>query len=325
MINKKFRNEISIPKYGLEINHNRPLISFGSCFSKHIHNYLEYCGFGAEYHYGTIYNPISIADNLKKCLEKLEFKSDDLTLLNEIYLSWYHSGTIFNQNKDILLQKINENQKLVLKTLNNNPVVIITFGSAYVYSLKSNGKIVANCHKKPNTLFKKRKLSIQQIVTKWTDFIHKTDAEFIFTVSPVRHLKDGFVENNRSKSVLLLAIEQLCNSFPKKVNYFPSYEIMIDELRDYRFYAKDWVHPSKEAVDFICQKFSESFFKNETTKIVDNIIKIRHKLAHRPIYGLTNNYVDFLNKTLDDISNVKEKTKLYDWSHEVNKINQQLI
>ena len=100
---------------------------------------------------------------------------------------------------------------------------------------------------------------------------------------------------------------------------------MIDELRDYRFYAKDWVHPSKEAVDFICQKFSESFFKNETTKIVDNIIKIRHKLAHRPIYGLTNNYVDFLNKTLDDISNVKEKTKLYDWSHEVNKINQQLI
>ena len=325
MINKKFRNEILVPKFNLEINHNRSLISFGSCFSKHIHNYFKFCGFGASYYYGTIYNPISIAKNLKKVLEKTEFKIDDLVQLNGVYLSWNHSGKIFSSNKEKLLKTINENQKEILKNLNKKPVVVLTFGSAYVYSLKSNGNIVANCHKKPNTLFNKRKLSIEQIVKEWTEIINEVDADFIFTVSPVRHFRDGFIENNRSKSVLILAVEQVCNLFPNKAHYFPSYEIMIDELRDYRFYANDWVHPSNEAVDFICQKFGDSFFKNDTPEIISQIIKIRNNLAHRPIYGITNNHLEFLNKTLQYISKLKEKTPLYDWSIEEKKINEQLI
>ena len=301
------------------------MISFGSCFSNHIHNYFKFCGFGADYYYGTVYNPISIANNLKKVLEKTKFQFDDLVQSNGIYLSWNHSGKVFNNNPENLLEFINNNQKQIFKTLNKKPVIILTFGSAYVYSLKSNDNIVANCHKKPNILFNKRKLSIEQIVKEWTEIIYEVDADFIFTVSPVRHFRDGFVKNNRSKSVLILAVEQLCDLFPDKVNYFPSYEIMIDELRDYRFYNKDWVHPSEEAVGFICQKFGESFFKNKTTEIIHQITKIRNNLAHRPIYGITNNHLDFLNKTLEYISNVKEKTPLYDWSFEEKKIKEQLI
>jgi hypothetical protein len=173
-----------------------------------------------------------------------------------------------------------------------------------------------------NTIFTTRRATVDEVINSWRSILEKIDNQVIFTVSPVRHVRDGLVENNLNKSVLLLAIDQLCKEFPEKVSYFPSYEILIDELRDYRFYSNDWVHPSEEAKEFIWNKLSNIMFSEKTKKLNFEIHKIRSSLAHQPKYGINTQYLKFINKTLKKIKEIKSNTPNYSWKDEENAINE---
>lgn len=321
---KNFRNVVTIPRSPFKMTYNKSILLMGSCFSNQMYQYFVNNCFSTLSPFGTIYNPISIADNIIKCLNAEDFTENDIIQYKEVFFSWYHSGKYYAESENLLINEINNEAKLVSKYLLSNPVIMTTFGSSIVYSLDSKDSIVANCHKQPASLFIYRKLAVSEIVEKWTAIINRLDADFVFTVSPVRHYKNGLVENNRSKAALFLAIEQLCKLFPKKVSYFPSYEIMIDELRDYRFYGKDWVHPSAEAVEYIWDKLSSSIFSASEFKLIDKISNIRKQLAHRPNYGITKEHLEFLQKIKKDIIDIKSLTPHYDWSEEIALINQQL-
>ena len=319
---KNFRNEVNIPEFDIDIDHNRPILSFGSCFSNEMHQLLMDNGFGAIYPYGTIYNPITIADNLNRIFSNKPFKDSDLTIYNEeIWFSWFHSGKNFDVESQNLLDKINNEQVVVSDKLISKPLIIVTLGSSIVFSLKNSNTIVANCHKQPSEFFDKKRLEINDVVDAWSPIINDLDADFIFAVSPVRHYRSGMVENNRSKSVLLLAVERLCNLYPSKAKYFPSYEIMMDELRDYRFYGRDWVHPSEEAVSYIWNKFSQSLFSSSVLKVINDVSNIKLRINHQPNYGMTSDHIKFLQKLKKDIVNIKGKTPLYNWSKEIKSIN----
>lgn len=321
---KNFRNVVTIPKYPFKMTYKKSILLMGSCFSNQMYQYFVNNCFSTLSPFGTIYNPVSIANNIIKCLNAEDFTENDIIQHKEVFFSWYHSGKYYAKNEDLLINEINYEAKLVSKYLLSKPVIVTTFGSSIIYSLDSKNSIVANCHKQPASLFNHRKLAVSEIVEKWTTVINRVDANFVFTVSPVRHYRNGFIENNRSKAVLFLAIEKLCELFPKKVSYFPSYEIMIDELRDYRFYGKDWIHPSAEAVEYIWDKLSSSIFSASEFKVIDKISNIRKQLAHRPNYGITKEHLVFLQNLCKEIIDIKPLTPHYDWSEEIALINQQL-
>jgi hypothetical protein len=310
-----FRTEVSIQKSNVELNHNRPILSFGSCFAFEIFKKLRNYGFHTQHPGGVMYNPISILDIMHKGLNNIPYVHTDLVRYRNTYFSWFHNGKDYHEaSSEKLIHQLNDENVVVKELLKNKPIILITFGTAYIYELQSTSQIVANCHKQNSALFNKRKLTVEEITTPWKNLIQHLDAEFIFTVSPVRHLKDGLVENNVSKSTLILAVEEIISAFPDKSTYFPSYELLLDELRDYRFYASDWIHPSTEAIDYIWEKFSRSFMADSSQALILEIEKIRKGLNHKILYEID---TDFYKKLLKKIELVKPKTPHYAWEHEI--------
>ena len=317
-----FRTEVSIQKSSLELNHNRPILSYGSCFAFEIFKKLRNYGFHIQHPGGVIYNPISILDIILRGLNNISYVSKDLVRNRNTYFSWFHNGKDYHDvSSEKLIHQLNDENTIVKELLKNKPLILITFGTAIVHELKSTSQIVANCHKQNSTLFRKRKLTVEEIITPWKNLIQQVDAEFIFTVSPVRHLKDGLVENNLSKSALLLAVEEIISAFPDKSTYFPSYEILLDELRDYRFYDSDWIHPSQEAVDYIWEKFSRSFIADYNQKLILEIEKIRKDLNHKILFEIDK---EFYKKLLKKIQLIKPKTPHYSWEHEITFVQNYL-
>ena len=193
-----------------------------------------------------------------------------------------------------------------VETLLSADFLLITFGTAWVYQHKYSQRIVSNCHKLPANQFRRFRLSVKEIVSEWKLLIsglklHNSKLKFLFTVSPVRHLKDGAHENQLSKSVLFLAIEELQQLFSDILFYFPAYEIMHDELRDYRFYSDDMMHPSSLAVNYIWDRFAKFYFSKETCQINKEWSLIRNALEHRPLYPKSESYLNFLQKTSDKL------------------------
>jgi len=310
-----FRTEVSIQKSSLELNHNRPILSYGSCFAFEIFKKLRNYGFHIQHPGGVIYNPISILDIILRGLNNISYVSKDLVINRNTHFSWFHNGKDYHDvSSEKLIHQLNDENTIVKELFKNKPLILITFGTAIVHELQSTSQIVANCHKQNSTLFRKRKLTVEEITTPWKNLIQQVDAEFIFTVSPVRHLKDGLVENNLSKSALLLAVEEIISAFPNKSTYFPSYEILLDELRDYRFYDSDWIHPSQEAVDYIWEKFSRSFIADYNQELILEIEKIRKDLNHKILFEID---TEFYKKLLKKIQLVKTKTPHYTWEHEI--------
>ena len=310
-----FRTEVPIQKSSLELNHNRPILSYGSCFAFEIFKKLRNYGFHIYHPGGVIYNPISILEIILRGLNNITYVSKDLVRYRNTHFSWFHNGKDYHNVSSVkLIHQLNDENKVVKELLKNKPIILITFGTAIVHELQSNSQIVANCHKQNSTLFRKRKLTVEEIITPWKNLIQQVDAEFIFTVSPVRHFKDGLVENNLSKSALLLAVEEIISAFPDKTTYFPSYEILLDELRDYRFYDSDWIHPSQEAIDYIWEKFSRSFIADNNQELILEIEKIRKDLNHKILFEIDK---EFYKNLLKKIQLVKPKTPHYSWEHEI--------
>ena len=283
----KFRTELPALKYPFQISYQDPILLLGSCFSDHIGTFLTKNRFFVHSNpFGTLFNPVSIANALKMTMEPELFSEEYRYFFDNRWVSFAHHGSFAHSDEKQFIAQINKQWNDTQAFLKQTRFLFITFGTAYCYRFVERDLIVANCHKIPNTQFEKNRLKIDEIVQIYKDLVQKMQQlnpamKIIFTVSPVRHLGDGFHENQLSKSILLLAIEQLTDA--ETVFYFPAYEILMDDLRDYRFYAEDLCHPGENAVRYIEEIFADTFF-SETTKEKQKEIEQENKfLNHRQL------------------------------------------
>ena len=278
----EFRTKINIAKSEINITHNDGIMLLGSCFTENIGHYLAKMCFPVSMNpFGIIYNPISIFNVVQCIYNHKTYTKADLLCHQELYFSLDHHGKFSGTVPEKVLEIINESVSTSAIKLENSNILIITLGSAFVYEYKKQQKIVANCHKLPGSEFNKRLLSVEEIKIAFYNIKNIVkEKKIIFTVSPVRHWRDGAVENLRSKSILIESIHQLVEE-NKNCYYFPAYEIMMDELRDYRFYSDDMLHPNETAIKYIWHRFSETFFNEETIAIHQFIEKGIALFSHR--------------------------------------------
>lgn len=286
----EFRTIVKPLSFRGNISHRQGVMMLGSCFSDNIGLRLRQACFDVDINpFGTLYNPASIACGIGAILKCRQYSIDDLFQEkgDNRWHSFSHHSEYSSVDSQLMLEKINQRVCEANKMLQRASTLIVTFGTAWVYKYAPTGKVVANCHKLPASMFERSMMSIDEIVAMWKDVIADVKAinqsiQVIFTVSPIRHLRDGAHENQLSKSTLLLAINQLVREC-EDVIYFPAYEIMNDDLRDYRFYASDMTHPSEVAVDYIYDIFSQSFFDDDTISLAEKCVKLSKRLMHIPM------------------------------------------
>ena len=249
---------------------------------------LSNAGFSVDLNpFGIAYNPFSLSRNLNRLLDGKPYGADELFKDNDLYHSFSHHSRFSGTDPDEVLEKINSRLKQSFDFLRTADLLIVTFGTAFVYRLESTGSVVSNCHKLPAKFFSYKRLTIEEIVREWDDLIVRLKAIYprlriLFTVSPIRHWKDGAHGNQLSKSILLLSVDELLERH-SQCSYFPAYEIVLDELRDYRFYSEDMIHPSSQAVDYVWEKFTAAWMADETVKKVQMVEKVRRAMNHVPI------------------------------------------
>lgn len=287
------------------LNYRQPVFLTGSCFSEHIAGLLRQSTFNVvSQPNGVVFNPLSIAKHLTRLLSNESYRENELLLFNELWHSWDHHGSYSGTDKEQVLNNINnafEQAREVL--IDEDSVIVITLGSAWVYELaKEPGKLVANCHKYPASHFSKRLFGVDEIVSAFEQVIDLLNGRPVyFTVSPVRHVRDGLVENNVSKGILLQAVYQLCKKY-NACYYFPAYEIVIDELRDHRFYNADLVHPNQQAVEYVWQKFVETCMDDETKQFVKEMQGVNAMMQHKILHQGTTAHRKF-----NEARNAKQK------------------
>jgi hypothetical protein len=275
------------PHQGLfEISHDSRIMLIGSCFSNEIGNKLSQSGFHTLVNpFGTLFNPYSIGKSLTTAVRNKKFDSSDFFEQHGLWHSYKLHSKFSGIHLNESIEKINASIDEANKYIFNTDVLIITLGTAWVYELKEDGKIVANCHKMPQQIFEKRKLGINEIISEYTHIIERLKGanqklKIIFTVSPVKHLRDGFVENNWSKSTLNIAIHELIRRFDF-CDYYPAFEIVNDDLRDYRFYKEDMLHPNELATKYVFEHFQNAYFTDETKNIAKEFYQLSKSTEHK--------------------------------------------
>jgi hypothetical protein len=260
--------------------------------------------------FGVLFNPLSINKSIGRLLENRPFVESELFEYQGLWNSFAHSNLFSGNDKDFVIENINEKYNPGVNQLKNADFLIITFGTSWIYEWKDTGEVVVNCHKIPSEKFERRRLSVDEIVRDFTALTKQIirmnpDITIIFSVSPVRHWKDGAHENNLSKSILLLAVNEIVSQFEQAM-YFPAWEIQMDELRDYRFYAPDMLHPSQVAVDYIWEKFGLCFFDSDTNWLKNKAEYLYNMLQHKPIHPdspLTEKFKENLQSEIQNLSN----------------------
>ena len=312
-IDMNWTTPIAIKEEKGYLHHGSPMLFMGSCFADNVGLYLSEARMDIEINpFGTLYNPESLAMALSRLMRGDEYKACELCNSGELWYSYHHHGKYSRSTIDATLQCINIDFVRARNMLPRCERLIVTMGTAYVYRLKSNGAVVTNCHKQPAALFTRERLTVEAIVNQWNElldalFVYSPQCQVLFTVSPIRHLSDGAHDNQLSKSTLLLAVDELCRRFPDKCRYFPAYEIMMDELRDYRFYAEDMTHPTPQAVNYICERLAAAYFTDETQTIVDKCRKVQRSLQHRPLNGVeSKSYKQFVAHLLQQIEQIEQ-------------------
>jgi hypothetical protein len=301
----RFFTEIQLPEFLWKIDYSKSMMFLGSCFSENIGQKLIDLKFNVDMNpFGILYNPESIANSLKILLGKRLFTKNDLFQDQGVWNSFYHHSRFSDVDQEEVLEKINTRILSSHEFLKKADFLIITFGTAWVYELKKTGQVVSNCHKVPASEFKRFRLGVFEITEVYRELLEQIwkinpGLKIIFTVSPIRHWKDGAVENQLSKATLLLAIDQLIKGYGNQAcAYFPSYEIMMDELRDYRFYADDMLHISPVAIDYIFERFSKVLITSESMTISKKVMKIRKAFEHRPVNPATLEFKEFIQQNL---------------------------
>ncbi len=317
----KFRTEITPKSPDFIIEHSNSIVTFGSCFAENISEYFRYYKFNTlENPFGVLYNPVSIKNALLLLAEKKVFLPDDLIYHQDEYHSFYHHSDFSHHDSTVCLESINSGLENTSSFMRKGDTIIITFGTAYIYKHIDKGIVVSNCHKIPAKDFERRRLSLPEIKKEIETIIELTNrlspnGKIIFTVSPVRHWKDGAIENQLSKASLLLAISEIIKE-NANCHYFPSYEIMMDDLRDYRFYNDDLLHPNKIAVDYIWEKFSSSCFSQECLDLLPRIEKIVRAKEHRIRNPHSEQNIKFVKATLRKIEELTKEYPYINWSEE---------
>lgn len=303
---------VDLPKSPKTISHQDSILLMGSCFTNHIADRLKFHLFNVLSNpFGVLYNPASIEQSIAIIKEKRTITPNDFFVEEDIYKSFLFHSHFSNVHLEPMLEEINHSMLRTHDFLSNSKWVFITFGTAYVYEHKESGNIVANCHKQPSHMFHHRMLSVEEASEKIKKIYRyiidlSPEATVVFTVSPVRHLKQGASLNQVSKSTLLLAIYHSLSEC-HQAHYFPSYEIFMDELRDYRFFSNDMLHPSDLGIEHVWNKFSTVYFDKQTLELNKQIKEIQTALEHRPLFPQSKSYILFKNKIEDKIKQLKDK------------------
>ncbi|MDU1904255.1 MAG: GSCFA domain-containing protein [Dysgonomonas sp.] len=327
----EFRKKIDIPVSDLQISHHSRMMLLGSCFIENIGQKLQEYKFNANINpFGISYNPASICQSLEILLDKKDFTEKDIFHHEGLYHTFFHHSAFSEEDKNQFLSNINNHREKASEDLKNADILFITFGTSYIYTQKQTNKVVSNCHKLPANHFERRRLSVSEIVDSWKSILFRLREvnpalKILFTVSPIRHWKDGAHNNQISKSVLLLSIDELSNS-SDDIYYFPSYEIVLDELRDYRFYAEDMIHPNDTAIRYIWERFTETYFDKETIQINKQWQNIHKAISHRPFNEQTEEHKQFLRQTLLKLNELRNKYPYFECEKErlylVDKLSQ---
>lgn len=310
-----FTTKIEIKKSEREIGHEHKIMLVGSCFADNIGQKLVEAKFDCLVNpFGTIYNPLSAAVLLEKALDREVLSEESPWVFKSgdgLWHSWLHHSRFSAETSEELCRNINETTVCVANRLAECDVLIVTLGTSIYYALHENGYVVANCHKQKDSLFFRQRMSPEEISERWSRLIvrlkeYNPRIRILFTVSPIRHKRDGMHVNQLSKASLLLGVDMLCEEFPDAVEYFPAYEIVMDELRDYRFYADDMVHPASIAVEYIWQRFCDAYFNGMTKKALCACAAISASVAHRPSNPQSEEYRRFIKSVIDKIHILKK-------------------
>lgn len=325
----KFRTEVDLPEFKKKMGYRQQSMMMGSCFAESIGTYLQELCFPIIVNpFGTLYNPTSIANSLEHLLNNKKFADQDLFFYNGLYNSFSHHGRFSDSDPGKALKQINFKVAEASANLNNCHHLFITFGTSWVFEHKIDGTVVSNCHKLPASTFHRFRLSIAQITEIWIPLIEKLrrinpNLHLVFTVSPIRHMKDGAHGNQLSKSTLLLAIGELISKYGEDlISYFPSYELVLDELRDYRFYASDMTHPSEMAIDFIREKFVSIVPDQEAKTILTELEKILIALKHKTQNINNTGYVSFIESQIEKTNQLQTKYPFVDLKRLMKKLDE---
>jgi len=302
-----FMLDFNIPKASFQLEHGDGILLHGSCFSDEILSYFKNSGHHAVgNHYGTIFHPTILAHNLLRLFEdspeNRTFQRDDL------FFSWNASSTIFGYGENKLINRLESIRDELINQIKEAKVLIITFGTSWGYELIENEELVANCHKMPASTFQKVLSSPYEMTQDWLLTLDKLKEinpclQFVFTVSPVRHIRDGIVENNLSKARLIEVVQRL--AIEENVHYFPSYELVVDVLRDYRFFKSDMVHPSDVALKYVWEKFEETYFSEETIQLNRNVAELRLSLKHQSLFPESGAHLKHVKRSQERVQEIK--------------------
>ena len=306
----------------IKISYTDKILFIGSCFSEEIGKHMKDLKFDlVQNPNGILYDPLSISAALKSYIQNKQFAESDLYFLHELWHSWDHHSIFSGPDKQSVLQNINRARSGAHQYLKGASWVIITLGTSYHYYLKESLIPVANCHKAPAALFQKKLLEIELIIAELTAVISDIQSfnpnlKIIFTISPVRHVRDGVIENNRSKAKLIEAIHSITGA-TKNVFYFPAYELIIDVLRDYRFYKDDLVHPTGAATRFVFDNFCNVYLDEAGKNLLEDIRQVVAAVNHRPFHEESTAHKNFLTAQLEKIKKIAEKFPSIDFSNEI--------
>ncbi len=309
------------------INYPQKILLTGSCFTEHIGQQLMDMKFDIlQNPNGILFDPLSVASGLISYLQPVIYKPDDLFFYNELWQSWKHHGQYSATDQQTVLDHINQSQQAAHSFLKQADWLIITLGSAFTYILKDQHKAVANCHRAPAGWFTKKLQPVEDILAVFDEALHRLfelnpRLQVVFTISPVRHIRDGVIENNRSKARLIEVAHQLVNKF-NRTYYFPAYELVIDVLRDYRFYDKDLVHPNYMATNFVLENFMEHYMSPDARLLAEEIRKLQSSYKHRALHPETAAHRRFLQEQYARTLELAGKYPFLDFKTELKHFKQ---
>ena len=329
----KFRYEVDVKKLPLPITHQHQLLLMGSCFTENIGEKLDRYKFRTlQNPHGILFNPVSVAEALTDYIEGKVYAEEDLFYFNEVWHSWKHHSRFSGLSALDALQKINGSIQHAHEYLKETDYLIVTLGSAWVYLLsgeapqKGQGQVAANNHKAPSAWFQRRLLATEEVLRVLDNCIHRLfhfnqKLKIIFTISPVRHLREGVIENNRSKAILIQSVHHLVDKFDR-LFYFPAYELVIDDLRDYRFYSEDLVHPNYFATQYVWEKLVGAYMDDKTQKLIEQIHSVNLAFQHKPFNASSHQHRKFLESFYSKTVKLQEAFPLLDLQKEIAYFSQ---
>ncbi|MCK5443091.1 MAG: GSCFA domain-containing protein [Maribacter sp.] len=318
----KLQTLVPLQQASNQIDYQSRVLLLGSCFVENIGKKLDYFKFRTLRNpFGILFHPKAIENLVLRSIQKISYTGDDVFYHNERWHCFDAHSDLSDASKEDLLEKLNHSLEQTNQQIARTTHIIITLGTAWVYRHLETNAVVANCHKIPQKEFSKELLSVDAIVACLENMIGSIqsvnpNAHLIFTVSPVRHLKDGFIENQQSKAHLISAMHQIIDkkvSFSRVEGYFPSYEIMMDELRDYRFYEADMVHPNQLAIDYIWDRFKSIWISNKDYPTMEKVEAIQKGIEHRPFNPDSVQHQKFLGSLQNKMKDLKKEYPFIDF------------